>query len=88
MSVESSKDVKHNEKKIDNDIKNLEEVDRQNAQFHRTNDTDEIATVARLAADGAERWISVNSIQRIFSMTHIWLIITFLKCSTCHFLSK
>jgi len=55
LSVESSKDVKHNEKKIDNDIKNLEEVDRQNAQFDRTNDTDEIATVARLAADGAER---------------------------------
>ena len=88
MSVESSKDVKQIEKKTDNDIENLEEVDRQNAQFDQTNDTDEIATVARLAADGAERWISVDSIQRIFSMTHIWLIITFLKCSTCHFLSK
>ena len=55
MSVESSKDVKQNEKKTDNDIENLEEVDRRNAQFDQTNDTDEIATVARLAADGAER---------------------------------
>ena len=63
MSVESSKDVKQIEKKTDNDIENLEEVDRQNAQFDQTNDTDEIATVARLAADGAEKWINV--IQRI-----------------------
>ena len=55
LSVESSKDVKQNEKKTDNDIENLEEVDRRNAQFDQNNDTDEIATVARLAADGAER---------------------------------
>ena len=39
--------------------KDLEELDRQNAQFDQTNDTDQIAIVARLAADGAERWISV-----------------------------
>ena len=53
MSVDSSTDVKQN------DIKDLEELDRQNAQFDQSNDTDEIAIVARLAADGAERWISV-----------------------------
>jgi len=35
--------------------KDLEELDRQNAQFDQTNDTDQIAIVARLAADGAER---------------------------------
>ena len=52
LSVDSS-DVKQN--KPDNDIKDLEELDRQNAQFDQTNDTDEIAIVARLAADGAER---------------------------------
>ena len=51
LSVDSSTDVKQN----DNDIKDLEELDRQNAQFDQSNDTDEIAIVARLAADGAER---------------------------------
>ena len=55
MSDESSKDVEQNEKKTDNDIENFEQVDRQNTQFDKTNDTDEIATVARLAADGAEK---------------------------------
>ena len=49
LSVDSSTDVKQN------NIKDLEELDRQNAEFDQSNDTDEIAIVARLAADGAER---------------------------------
>ena len=63
MSAESSKDVKQNEQETDSE--DLENSDRQNADIGQTNDSNEIVTVARLAADGAEKWINVITIQRI-----------------------
>ena len=53
MSAESSKDVKQNEQETDSE--DLENSDRQNADIGQTNDSNEIVTVARLAADGAEK---------------------------------
>ena len=44
LSIESQKDAGENEQKTENSA-NLEELDRQNAQFDQTNATDEISKV-------------------------------------------
>ena len=53
LADESSKNVKLNEQETDGE--DLEKSDRQNPEIDQTNDSNEIATVARLAADGAEK---------------------------------